>query len=112
MTLASPSLLKDYRECLLPLSLVDKFYLTFFFFWKFIVVVISLTRFLRLQNVCCGHRAMEGVVLHAEIVSQVRLGPPERDTRGYKLAEEMAVCHWWRVIWGYRSTVFPMKQAA
>lgn len=44
MTLASPSLLKDYRECLLPLSLVDKFYLTFFFFfWKFIVVVISLT---------------------------------------------------------------------
>lgn len=53
------------------------------------------------------------MVLHAAIASQARLGNPEGDTGGRKLAEHMAACNGWRAAWGpYFSPMLPTMQAA
>lgn len=95
----------------MPLSFVDKFCFVFFY-WKFKVVATSLTWFLRLQifffecgqtwceKWSCGHSVLGGVVLHAGTLSLAGLGNPREGRSRGRLAERMAVCSQWRVVWG------------
>lgn len=52
-------------------------------------------------------------MLHAGVLSEARLGTPERDTQWCTLAEQMAVCSQGTVAQGFASFYcFPIMQAA